>query len=394
LKIILGVSASVAIYKAADLARLLMREGADVTVVMTVNATKLIDPRLFDAVSGRPAITDLFDRRHAFGHLEAAASADAFAVAPATANVIGKLAAGIADDALTTVALAAECGRLVAPAMNPKMWNNAVVQRNVGILRDLDYEVTPPAEGTTACGDEGGGKLADVGTIAEDILRIANRDERLAGKNVVVTAGPTREPFDAVRVLTNPSSGLMGYEIARRAARRGAAVTLVTGAAGDPTPLATAVKTVRVRTAAEMLDVTAEAFQKADALVMAAAVSDYRFSEIHDHKVKKDSTEPKVTLVRTVDILSEITKKKGNKPVIGFAAETDNLLENASAKLLNKKLDMLVANVVGGENVGFGAPEVEAAIITGGGAQGLGLISKAALAERILDWLAEAWGNR
>jgi len=394
LKIILGVSASVAIYKAADLARSLMREGADVTVVMTANAAKLIDPRLFDAVSGRPALTDLFDRQHAFAHLEAAASADAFAVAPATANVIGKLAAGIADDALTTVALAVECGRLVAPAMNPKMWNNAAVQRNVATLRELGYAVTPPGEGETACGDVGAGRLADVRAIAEDILRLATRDERFAGKRVVVTAGPTREAFDAVRVLTNPSSGLMGYEIARRAARRGAEVTLVTGAAAEPTPPATGVEVRRVRTAAEMFEATAEAFKRADALVMAAAVSDYRFSDTHAHKVKKDSAEMKVTLVPTVDILSEITKKKGDKLVVGFAAESDNLLENAKDKLLNKKVDMIIGNVVGKEDVGFAVDAVEAAIITADGAEELGKIPKAALAERILDWLGDAWSKR
>ncbi len=393
MKIILGVSASVAIYKAADLVRLLMREGADVTVAMTANATKLVDPRLFDAVAGRPVVTDLFDRQHAFAHLEAATSADAFAVAPATANVIGKLAAGVADDALTTIALAVECGGLVAPAMNPKMWNKAVVQRNVATLRELGYFITPPEEGVTACGDAGTGKLADVRTIAEDILRLAAKDERFAGKRVVVTAGPTREAFDAVRVLTNPSSGLMGYEIARRAARRGAEVTLVTGAAGEPTPLATDVRVRRVDAAAEMFGATAEAFEKADALVMAAAVSDYRFTEIYDLKVKKANAKTSVTLVPTVDILSELTGNKGNKIIIGFAAESENLLENAKDKLLNKKLDMVVGNVVGRNDVGFGVDMVEAAIITREGATGPGRISKAALADRVLDWLGDAWGK-
>jgi phosphopantothenoylcysteine decarboxylase/phosphopantothenate--cysteine ligase len=393
LKIILGVSASVAIYKAAELVRSLMREGADVTVVMTERAVKLVDPRLFDAVSGRHAVTDLFDRRHAFAHLEAADLAEAFAVAPATANVIGKLAAGIADDALTTVALAVESGRLVAPAMNPRMWNNAVVQRNAGTLRELGYFITPPGEGFTACGDAGTGRLAEVGTIAEDILRLAGKDERFAGKRVVVTAGPTREPFDAVRVLTNPSSGLMGYEIARRAARRGADVTLVTGAPGAPTPLATDVLVRRVRTAAEMFEATAEAFEKAEALVMAAAVSDYHFADTQEAKVKKSNGKTTVTLVPTVDILSELAEKKGGKLVIGFAAESDNIIENAGAKLLNKKLDMVVGNVVGREDVGFAVDMVEAALITAEGATSLGRVSKAALASRILDWLGERWGK-
>lgn len=394
MKIVLGVSASVAIYKAADLTRSLMREGADVTVVMTANAAKLVDPRLFDAVSGRPAVTDLFDRQHAFAHLETAASADAFAVAPATANVIGKLAAGIADDTLTTVALAVECGRLVAPAMNPKMWNNAVVQRNVATLRELGYVITLPEEGVTACGDVGAGRLAEVGTIGEDILRIASRDERFAGKNVVVTAGPTREPFDAVRLLTNPSSGLMGYEVARRAARRGAEVTLVTGAPGDPTPLAAAVRVHRAGTAAEMFEATAEIFKKSDALIMTAAVSDYRFSDTHADKVKKTRTEIEVTLVPTVDILSELVKKKGDKLVVGFAAESDNLLENAKNKLLKKKVDMIVGNVVGKEDVGFAVDAAEAVLITADGAEELGKVPKSVLAERILDWLGDKWGKK
>jgi len=393
-KIVLGVSASVAIYKAADLARSLMHEGADVTVVMTDNATKLFDPRLFDAVTERTTITDLFDRQHAFAHLETAASADAFAVTPATANVIGKLAAGIADDALTTIALAAECGRLVAPAMNPKMWNNAVVQRNVATLRELGYAITPPGEGLTACGDAGTGRLAEVGVIAEDILALAGRDARFAGKRVVVTAGPTREAFDAVRVLTNPSSGLMGYEISRRAARRGAAVTLVTGSAGSPTPLATAVRVVRVETAEEMHAATAEAFGESDALIMAAAVSDYRFAETRANKTKKNNAEMTVTLVPTVDILSELAKNKGDKIVVGFAAEADNILENAKGKLLNKKADMVVANVIGQGDVGFGADSAEAALISPDGSEELGIVSKAALAERILSWLGEEWGRR
>jgi phosphopantothenoylcysteine decarboxylase/phosphopantothenate--cysteine ligase len=273
------------------------------------------------------------------------------------------------------------------------MWNNAVVQRNVATLRESGYAVTPPAEGVTACGDEGPGRLADVGTIAEDILRLATGDKRFAGKRVVVTAGPTREPFDAVRVLTNPSSGLMGYEVARRAVRRGAEVTLVTGARRDPTPLATGADVRRVSTAAEMFEATGEAFTKADALIMAAAVSDYRFSKSHAHKVKKDNAEAKVTLLPTVDIISELAKKKGNKLIVGFAAESDNLLENTKSKLLNKKVDMVVGNVVGGDSVGFAVEEVEAAIVTRDGATDLGTISKAALAERILDWLGDAWGK-
>ncbi|NIT36625.1 MAG: bifunctional phosphopantothenoylcysteine decarboxylase/phosphopantothenate--cysteine ligase CoaBC [candidate division Zixibacteria bacterium] len=393
MKIILGVSASVAAYKAAELARLLIAEGADVTSVMTPNATKLVDPRLFDAVTGRPTITDLFARESAFAHLETARGADAFAVAPATANVLAKLAAGIADDALTTVALAVECGRLVAPAMNPKMWDKAEVQRNVSTLRELGYVVVPPEEGTTACGDVGYGRLADVHVIAEDVLRLAYPGPGLTGRTVVVTAGPTREPFDAVRILTNPSSGLMGFEVARRAARRRADVILISAAPGHPTALGHAVRLRRVDTAAEMFEATAEAFEKADALVMAAAVSDYRFDEQRAHKIKKTKGKISTTLVPTVDILSEITKIKRDKLVVGFAAETDNLVENAKDKLLKKGADIIVGNVVGRADVGFGRADAEAVIVTGEGVEELGKISKAALAERVIDELERWWGG-
>lgn len=394
MKIILGVSASVAVYKAADLARLLLGEGAEVTSVMTPNATKLVDPRLFDAVTGRPTITDLFARESAFAHLETARGADAFAVAPATANVLAKLAVGLADDALTTIAVAVECGRLVAPAMNPKMWNKAEVQRNVSALRELGYVVVTPEEGTTACGDVGHGRLADVRVIAEDVLRLACPGPGLSGRTIVVTAGPTREPFDAVRMLTNPSSGLMGFEIARRAARRGADVILISGAPGYPAPLGSTVRVNRVDSAAEMFEATAAAFEKADALIMAAAVSDYRFDEQHAHKTKKAKGKITTTLVPTVDILSEIAKIKGDRLVIGFAAETDNLVESAKGKLLKKGVDIIVGNVVGRADVGFGRDDVEAIIATAEGVEELGKISKAALAERIIDELGHWWGQR
>jgi len=368
MKIILGVAASVAAYKAAELARLLVAEGADVTTVMTPNATKLVDPRLFDAVTGRPTITDLFARESAFAHLETARGADAFAVAPATADVLAKLAAGIADDALTTVALAVECGRLVAPAMNPEMWDKAEVQRNVSTLRELGYVVVPPEEGATACGDVGYGRLADVRVIAEDVLRLGCPAPGLAGRTVVVTAGPTREHFDDV--------------------------ILISGAPAYPAPLASAVRVKRVDSAAEMFEATAAAFEKADALVMAAAVSDYRFDEHHAHKTKKAKGKITTTLISTIDILSEIAKIKGDRLIVGFAAETDNLVENAKDKLLKKGADIIIGNVVGRADVGFGRADVDAVIATGEGVEELGKISKGALAERIIDELERRWERR
>jgi phosphopantothenoylcysteine decarboxylase/phosphopantothenate--cysteine ligase len=392
MKVILGVSASVAIYKAVELARLLVREDAEVTVVMTPNAAKLVDPRLFDAVTGRPALTDLFAREHAFAHLDAAEAANCFAVVPATANVLAKLSAGLADDALTTVALAVDCARLVAPAMNPKMWAKAEVQRNVSSLRELDYAVVPPAEGPTACGDEGLGKLADVNVIAEDILRSAYDKVRWDGKRLVVTAGPTRERFDAVRVLTNPSSGIMGYEVARRAARRGATVTLVSGVRDNPVPLANAVKVVRVESAAEMYDATSSEFEKADALVMAAAVADYSFNKTEEHKAKKSSKKITMSLIPTKDIITELAKNKGDRVVVGFAAETDNLVENAKDKLLKKGVDFIVANVVGSDEVGFGSDSAEAVIVSKEKVEHIGKVPKARLADKILDEIEMIWG--
>lgn len=387
MKIVLGVTASVAIYKAAELVRVLRAEGADVTVVTTPHARHLVGPRLWEAVTERRAVTDLFADEHAFAHLEVAAGAEAFAVVPATANVIGKLAAGIADEPVTTVALAVECGRLVAPAMNPKMWARPEVQRNVATLRELGYVIVGPEEGSTACGDVGRGRLAEVGIIAEEIFRLASASRGCNGKTVAVTAGPTTEPFDAVRGLTNRSSGLMGYELARRAARRGATVRLVSGTTADPLPLGGNVDVVRVQTAEEMLIATREAFQAADALIMTAAVSDYRFDGVRSGKSKKSRDKEAVALVPTVDIVAELAANKGNKVVIGFAAETDNLVENAKDKLLKKKLDMVVANVVAAEGIGFGELWAEAALVKADGVDDLGRITKSALAEKVLDEL-------
>ncbi len=392
MRVILGVSASVAIYKAAEIARALMKEGAEVTAVMTTNATRLIDPRLFDGVTGRRTVTDLFDREHAFAHLETARGADVFAVAPATANVIGKLAHGLADDALTTVALAVPCPRLAAPAMNPTMWEKAEVQGNVARLRTHGWTVVMPEGGRAACGDEGVGRLAAWEQIVEEISCLGGRRAPFAGKKIVVTAGPTREPYDAVRVLSNPSSGLMGHELARRAARRGADVTLITGATSVPR-FANVVKIIRVNTAAEMYDATRAAFGTADVLVMAAAVSDYRFETANDAKIKKSREKVNITLVPTPDIISELAKNKGNKVILGFAAETDNLIEYSKSKLLSKNIDIVIGNIIGREGVGFGGGAADAIIVTAGTVRELGKIKKTELAETILDEIGKRWSD-
>jgi len=389
MKIVLGVTASVAIYKSCELVRLLVGEGADVAVVMTQEATRLVDPRLFDALTGRPTVVDLFDRRAAFSHLETGRDAQVFAVVPATANIIAKLAAGIADDAVTTTALSVQCPRLVAPAMNPAMFGQPETTRNIETVRALGYAVVGPVAGRVACGDEGVGRLADITVIYEDILRLALSNKPFANKRIVITAGPTREPIDAVRYIGNPSSGLMGYEIARRAGRRGATVELITGA-HNVGPLPSTVTVEFVNTAGEMLKATKKAFAGADALIMAAAVADYSYNGDTTKKIKKNQSDMALTLTPTVDIIAELSKNKGDRVLIGFAAEVDNLVENAKAKLLNKKLDIVIGNKVGvGE--GFRVDAVEAVMATREGVALLGKITKAALAERLLDELATRW---
>jgi phosphopantothenoylcysteine decarboxylase/phosphopantothenate--cysteine ligase len=389
MKIVLGVTASVAIYKSCELVRLLVGEGADVAAVMTPEATRLVDPRLFDALTGRRAVVDLFDREAAFSHLETARGAQVFAVVPATANIVAKLAAGIADDAVTTTALSVRCPRLVAPAMNPAMFEQLETTRNVKALRDLGYTVVGPVAGKVACGDEGYGRLADINVICEDILRLALSNKPFTTKRIVITGGPTREPIDAVRYIGNPSSGLMGYELARRAARRGAAVDLITGAY-NVGPLPSMAKVTFVNTAAEMLEATRNAFAGADALIMAAAVADYSYKGDATTKIKKTQGDMTISLTPTVDILTELAKNKGDRVLIGFAAEVDNLIENAKGKLLSKKLDIVVGNKVGGGE-GFQVEAVEAVIVTRDGVAPLGKITKAALAERLLDELAARW---
>lgn len=395
MRIVLGVSSSVAIYKALELARVLMAEGGTVTAVMTPNATRLVDPRLFDALTGNRTVTDLFDRQTAFAHLETARSALVFAVVPATANVMAKLAHGIADDALTTTALAVTCPRLVAPAMNPAMWAKEEVGVNVKKLAEFGYMIVPPASGKVACGDEGVGRLADVGIIAEEIFGLAQRRKPWIGKRVVINAGPTREPWDAVRVLTNPSTGLMGHEIARRAARRGASVSLITGAR-EQLAFAERVEVERVETAEEMLFATKKAFENSDLLIAAAAVADYHFEKAtREHKVKKSNELISINLQPTTDILTELSRNKGDRLIIGFAAETDNLVENASDKLLKKNIDMVIGNVIGRTEVGFGAAEADAVIIRRGQSEeNLGVISKAKLAEIILDRVETIWEEK
>jgi phosphopantothenoylcysteine decarboxylase/phosphopantothenate--cysteine ligase len=361
-KIALGVSSSIAIYKACEVLRGFEKVGFAVQVVMTKNATRLVSPLLFSSLSGLDTIVDLFDEPIArqIGHVALAKEISLYCIAPATANVIGKLANGVADDFLTTLFLAARCPVLLAPAMNEAMYLHPRTQANIEALKALGVEFVEPDQGYLACGDEGWGRLAEPEMIVREGLSLVGGGESLKGKVVLVTAGPTREFMDPVRFLSNPSSGKMGYELAREALRRGADVILVSGPATLPPP--PGAKLERVTTAAEMKDAVLGAFPKADVVLMAAAVSDFRFKEVHPEKTKKADVAGAITIERTEDILALLGRKKKRQVLVGFAAETRDVVPNARKKMAEKGADLVVANPVG-EGRGFGTDTNEVHII-------------------------------
>lgn len=361
-KIALGVSSSIGIYKACEVLRGFEKAGFAVQVVMTKNATRLVSPLLFSSLSGLDTIVDLFDEPVArqIGHVALAKEISLYCIAPATANVIGKLANGVADDFLTTLFLAARCPVLVAPAMNEAMYLHPRTQANIEALKALGVEFVEPDQGYLACGDEGWGRLAEPETIVREGLSLVGGGESLKGKVVLVTAGPTREFMDPVRFLSNPSSGKMGYELAREALRRGADVILVSGPATLPPP--PGAKLERVTTAAEMKDAVLGAFPKADVVLMAAAVSDFRFKEVHPEKAKKADVAGAIAIERTEDILALLGRKKKRQVLVGFAAETRDVVPNARKKMAEKGADLVVANSVG-EGRGFGMDTTEVHII-------------------------------
>jgi len=361
-KIALGVSSSIGIYKACEVLRGFQRSGLQVQVVMTVNATRLISPLLFSNLSGLETIVGLFDEPSArtIGHVSLAKEISLYCIAPATANVIGKLAAGIADDFLSTLFLAVRCPVLVAPAMNEAMYLHPRTQANIAGLKAIGVEFVDPDKGYLACGDEGWGRLAGSEEIVEAGTALISGAESLKGRRVLVTAGPTREFMDPVRFLSNPSSGKMGYELAKEALRRGAEVTLVSG----PTsllPLA-GVKIENVTTAAEMKAAVLRAFPRADAVVMAAAVSDFRFKDVLSEKAKKRDLAGAVEIEQTEDILASLGKRKKNQVLVGFAAETGDVIANARKKMAGKRADLMVANPVG-EGRGFGKDDNQVHIL-------------------------------
>ena len=389
-EILLGVTGGIAVYKSAELTRLLRREGARVHVVMTRNSRRFVNPLLFEALSENRVILDDDEDFHPFDHIRLVESASLAAIAPATANLLGKLASGIADDQLTTMltfALGKPTPILLAPAMNMHMWNSPVVQTNAGNLRKLGIHIVGPDSGELACGDEGPGRMSEPEDILDAVKGIV-RGRDLEGKNFLITAGPTREPLDPVRVLTNRSSGRMGYELARVAQRRGANVTLISG----PTPLTppSGISLHPIATAAELRKAVEAHFPKCDVLIMAAAVSDFRPRTAARQKQKKDtigSGGTSLTLEPTPDILKAISRKPRKRQiVIGFAAEIERLIPHATAKLRGKKLDLIVANDISRPGSGFESATNQVTLIDREECvETLPLLSKEEVAERILD---------
>jgi phosphopantothenoylcysteine decarboxylase/phosphopantothenate--cysteine ligase len=387
--VVLGVTGCIAAYKACELVRELQRAGMRVKVVMTEAATHFVGPATFRALTGEPVATSLWDNPSSARvfHISMAEEADVLVIAPATANVIAKLANGRADDLLTTVALATEAPLIVAPAMNTHMWRADVTQANIASLRERGAVVVEPDTGELACGDVGEGRLAPVDEIAEAVLAAVQCASDLAGVHVLVTAGPTVEPLDPVRFLTNASSGKTGYAIAEEAARRGAGVALVSGPTSLPDPFG--VRTVRVTTALEMRDAVIAAYGDADVVVATAAVSDFRPASPAANKAHKDDALTVVDLARNPDILAELGEGKGARLLVGFAAETRDVVAGARAKLASKNLDLVVANDVSEPGLGFGADVNRVSLVSAHGVDELPILGKRAIARTLWDRIAQ-----
>lgn len=385
--VVLGVTGGIAVYKACELLRLLQKRGIDVFVVMTQNACRFVAPLTFETLSGHPVAVDTFDRPQTWEveHIALAKRADLFLIAPATANIMGKMACGIADDMLSTTVMATRAPVLVAPAMNTGMWENAAVQQNVRTLRARGVEIVAPVSGHLACGDSGAGKLEDVAVIAERACELLFAKKDMEGLRVMVTAGPSREALDPVRYISNRSSGKMGYAIAQAAQKRGAEVTLLSGPVAIEAPQG--VKLVPFTTTQELLDRASELAQEQDLLIQAAAPADYRAKEVAPQKIKKQGGEPMTfTLVENPDVAATLGKaKRSGQVFVGFAAETNDVLAHARDKLARKNLDMIVANDVTRPGAGFDVDTNIVTLITKDGQEALPMMSKAEVAQRILD---------
>ena len=384
--VLLGVTGSIAAYKIAYLASALKKRHADVHVLMTRNATNFINPITFESLTGNKCLVDTFDRNFQFQveHVSIAKKADVVMIAPASANVIGKLAHGIADDMLTTTIMACKCKKFISPAMNTNMFENPVVQDNLKILEHYGYEVIAPASGYLACGDTGAGKMPEPETLLAYIEREIAWEKDLAGKKILVTAGPTQEAIDPVRYITNHSSGKMGYAIAKVAMLRGADVTLVSGRTAIEPPLF--VKTVPVVTARDMYEAVTSVSDEQDVIIKAAAVADYRPAYVSSEKVKKSDGQMSMELERTDDILKYLGEhKRPGQFLCGFSMETQNMLSNSRAKLTKKNLDMVAANNVKTKGAGFQGDTNVLTLITQDEEVSLPLMSKEDAAAKILD---------
>ena len=384
--VLLGITGSIAAYKIAYLASALHKLHADVHVLMTENATNFINPITFETLTGNKCLVDTFDRNFQFQveHVSIAKKADVVMIAPASANVIGKLANGLADDMLTTTVMACRCQKILAPAMNTAMYENTVVQDNIRKLQTYGYEVITPASGYLACGDTGAGKMPEPETLLEYILKEAAFQKDLAGKKLLVTAGPTQEAIDPVRCLTNHSSGKMGYAIAKMAMLRGAEVTLVSGPTAIEPPLF--VKVVPVTSARDMFEAVTGLSDEQDIIIKAAAVADYRPKQVSEDKVKKKDDQASIELERTDDILKYLGQhKKQGQFLCGFSMETRDMLRNSRAKLEKKNLDMVAANNLKVEGAGFQGDTNVLTLITQDEEVSLPLMSKEDAALKILD---------
>ncbi len=385
--VLFGVTGGIAAYKAVEIVSRLVKLGADVNVIMTKNATKLVQPLTFRYISRNPVTVDMFAEPESWKpeHISLADKADILVIAPATANIIAKLAHGIADDMLSTTALAVRCPILIAPAMNCHMLDNSIVQENIEILKNHKFEFVEAEYGMLACGYEGKGRLADPEKIVQKIVDVLTSKNDLKGKTILVTAGPTREALDPVRFISNRSSGKMGYAIAESALNRGAEVILITGPTNITPP--DRAKLINVESALQMYDAVMKNSSQADVIIMSAAVSDYRPKEFSKQKIKRDNQEITLILEENPDILAELGKnKKDGQIVIGFSMETENLLENSIKKLKKKNVDFIIANDLSKEGAGFGTDTNIVTIISADGKiKELPLMSKHDVANAILD---------
>jgi phosphopantothenoylcysteine decarboxylase/phosphopantothenate--cysteine ligase len=395
--VLLGVTGGIAAYKAADLTSALIKQKAEVDVIMTEHATKFITPLTFESLTHTRSVTDTFDRSHYWEieHISLADKADILVIAPATADIIAKLAAGIADDMLTTTALACTCPKVLAPAMNTKMYQNPLTQRNLATLRSYGWKIVEPASGRLACGTSGTGKLESPQVILETIQHEIAHEKDLAGLKVLVTAGPTREAVDPVRYLTNHSSGKMGYAIAKAAAQRGAVVILVSGPTLIPKPRFADI--VDVISAEDMFKAVTERADKQDIIIKAAAVADFRPLQVADQKMKKAESDdqPSLPLERTHDILAWLgNHKKENQVLCGFSMETEHLLENSRKKLVKKHLDLIAANSLKEAGAGFQTDTNVLTLITENDEIQLPLMTKDEAADALLDQLLEIYREK